>query len=88
MLLTFSAIVASAAWTEPAAAGARSGVPPFCVLRHGPRGLALPQICQYYDYQQCLEAAIGWNGNCVLNIDYHGKIARPPGATWTPPDWR
>jgi hypothetical protein len=76
--------------SEPAPAAApRSGVPPYCVLRHTARGFDLPQICVFYDYQQCLEAAAGWYGNCVLNIDYHGKLVRPPGANWSPPpDWR
>ncbi len=91
MLLLGSAILALTSWPAPAPAAAahRSGVPPYCVLRHTARGFALPQLCVFYDYQQCLEAAAGWYGNCVLNIDYHGKLVRPPGANWSPPpDWR
>lgn len=65
--------------------GARSGIPPFCVLIGGPRGLALPQICQFYDYRQCLQAAADMRGNCVINIDYPDKITSAPGANWSRP---
>src|SRR5579872_5180324 len=62
--------------TAPAAA--RSGVPPFCVARGGARGVPLPQLCQFFDYQQCLQAAADLRGNCVVNIDYHGEVSLAP----------
>jgi hypothetical protein len=65
-------------------AAARSGIPPFCVLTGGPRGPgSLPQICRFFDYQQCLQAAANLRGNCVVNIDYPGKITGAPGAAWS-----
>jgi len=86
MLLAVSAVFAMAASAAPGAA-ARSGVPPFCVLIGGARGLPLPQICRFFDYQQCLQAAADLHGNCVVNIDYHGPALMPPGATWSQ-GWR
>jgi uncharacterized protein DUF3551 len=62
--------------TSATAAG--SGVPPYCVLKGGARGIPLPQICRFYDYQHCLQAAADLNGNCVVNIDYHGDVSTPP----------
>jgi Protein of unknown function (DUF3551) len=83
-----AAIVAQArtpADARPAAA-ARSNIPPFCVLTGGPRGPgSLPQICRFFDYQQCLQAAAELRGNCVVNVDYPGKITSVPGATWSQP---
>ncbi|KAA0076353.1 DUF3551 domain-containing protein [Tardiphaga sp. P9-11] len=65
---------------------ARSGIPPFCVLTGGPRGPgSVPQICRFFDYQQCLQAAADLRGNCVVNIDYPGKISGAPGAAWSQP---
>jgi hypothetical protein len=61
------------------AAAARSGVPPYCVMAGGPRGPgSVPQICRFFDYRQCLEAAAALRGNCVVNIDYRGEVAMPP----------
>ena len=75
--------------TPPAQArqsAVRSGIPPFCVLTGGPRGPgSVPQICRFFDYQQCLEAAAQLRGNCVANIDYPGRISGAPGATWSQP---
>jgi hypothetical protein len=82
-LLACSAMFAIAAWVTPAAA-ARPGAPPFCVLTGGPRGPgSVPQICRFFDYQQCLEAAADLHGNCVVNIDYPGEVPMPPTATWS-----
>lgn len=62
----------------------RSAIPPFCVLTGGPRGPgSLPAICRFYDYQQCLQAAADLRGNCVINVDYPGKITGAPGAAWS-----
>jgi hypothetical protein len=61
------------------AAAAKSGVPPYCVMTGGPRGPgSVPQICRFFDYQQCLEAAAVLRGNCVVNIDYRGEVSMPP----------
>jgi hypothetical protein len=60
----------------PAPAIAATGPPPFCVLRGGSQGGGTaPQICAYFDYQACLQAAADQHGNCVQNIDYHGSIS-------------
>jgi hypothetical protein len=56
----------------------------FCVLTGGPRGPgSLPAICRFFDYQQCLQAAADLRGNCVINVDYPGKITGAPGAAWS-----
>jgi hypothetical protein len=75
-LLACSAMFVLASWAT--ATAARSGVPPYCVLKGGARGIPLPQICRFYDYQQCLQAAADLNGNCVINIDYPGAVSMPP----------
>ena len=78
-VLAFAAsfLVASAALPAPAVAA--SGVPPFCVLRGGSQGGGTaPQICAYFDYQACLQAAADLRGNCVQNIDYHGEVSTAP----------
>ncbi|HEY4972729.1 MAG TPA: DUF3551 domain-containing protein [Steroidobacteraceae bacterium] len=82
VLLACSAIAGVPSSAAPAAA-ARSGVPPFCVLRGGARGFPLPQICRFFDFQQCLQAAADLHGNCVVNMDYHGEVLMPPGAAWS-----
>ena len=62
--------------TTPAAA---AGAPPFCIQRGGGgEGSSPPQICAYYDYQACLQAAADLRGNCVQNIDYHGEVSTAP----------
>jgi hypothetical protein len=80
--LSAIALLACLALFAPAssatAIAARSGVPPYCVLKGGARGIPLPQICRFYDYQQCLQAAADLNGNCVINIDYPGAVSMPP----------
>jgi hypothetical protein len=64
--------------SSPATALA-AGVPPFCVLRGGSDGPGgSPQLCSYYDYQACLQAASDLRGNCVQNIDYHGEVSTAP----------
>jgi hypothetical protein len=61
------------------ATAANAGVPPFCIMRGGPRGPgSVPQLCRWYDYQSCLQAAADLNGNCVINIDYKGKVSFDP----------
>jgi hypothetical protein len=76
-LLASVAIVVLA--SSPAPAAARSDVPPFCVMVGGPRGPStMPQICRFFDYQDCLEASAVLHGNCVVNIDYRGPISTTP----------
>jgi Protein of unknown function (DUF3551) len=77
LLLVGSTMFAVASSMTPAEA-ASSGVPPFCVLKGGARGIAPPQICRFFDYQQCLQAAADLHGNCVVNIDYHGEVSLLP----------
>jgi len=60
-----------------------SGEPPYCVLIGiGPRGATLPQICRFFKYQECLQAAAQLRGNCVANIDYRGPTPDTEGASW------
>jgi hypothetical protein len=55
------------------------------VLTGGPRGPgSLPQICRFSDYQECLWAAAGLRGNCVVNMDYHGPVTMPLGSAPVP----
>lgn len=90
-LLSVAAVAAALVTCAPMPAdarpskGARSGIPPFCVLITGPRGFPLPQICEFFDYRQCLQAAADMRGNCVINIDYPDKITSAPGANWSQP---
>ena len=70
MVLALTAIFLLAPAATPSLA---AGTPPFCVLRGGSDGPgSTPQICAYYDFQVCLQAAADLRGNCVQNIDYHG----------------
>jgi hypothetical protein len=86
MMTVRTSRVSAAAWLAgsvmlvlmPSAAPARPGAPPFCVARGGARGIPLPQLCQFFDYQQCLQAAADLHGNCVMNIDYHGEVSTSP----------
>ena len=87
-MATLLAFDAADARPKRAVAAERSGIPPFCVRIVGPRGFDLPQICRFYDYQQCLRASADLHGNCVINIDYPGKITGAPGATWSQPGWQ
>jgi hypothetical protein len=73
------ALLCGAADLATPAVAATSNVPPFCVKRGGPRGPdSVPQLCQFYDYQGCLQAAADLNGNCVINIDYKGVVSLSP----------
>lgn len=91
LFIVATAIAVATALTASAPAEARSkkttrsGIPPFCVLIAGPRGYPLPQICEFYDYRQCLQAAADMRGNCVVNIDYPDRITSAPGANWSRP---
>jgi hypothetical protein len=80
MKLSALALLAGSAMSvlTPSIAAAKSGAPPFCVARGGARGIPLPQLCSFFDYQQCLQAAADLHGNCVMNIDYHGEVSLAP----------
>jgi Protein of unknown function (DUF3551) len=69
--------LALAATSAPAVA---AGAPPFCVARGGFEGSSPPQVCAYYDYQACLQAAADLRGNCVQNIDYHDEVSTAPAS--------
>lgn len=72
-------LLCGAAGQAPPAAAATSSVPPFCVKRGGSLGPdSRAQLCQFYDYQGCLQAAAELNGNCVVNIDYKGVVSLSP----------
>jgi hypothetical protein len=48
-------------------------VAPYCIATGGGEGSGYRTgRCQFFDYQQCLQAAAS-GGNCVQNIDYHGE---------------
>lgn len=87
-MIAAATLAFAAAWLPGGAAEARSavrmeaGVPPYCVMIGGPRGAPLPQICRFFHYQQCLEAAADLRGNCVANIDYRGPPPDTAGASW------
>ena len=82
-LLAGSALAALVSW--PPSAAAKSVVSPYCVMTGGPRGPgSVPQICRFFDYRQCLEAAAVLRGNCVVNMDYPGEVSMPP-ARQRPP---
>jgi hypothetical protein len=70
-----------AAEARPAMQPASAAVP-YCVQIGGARGAPLPQICRFFGYQQCLQAAADLHGNCVANIDYRGPPPDTTGATW------
>ena len=77
-LLTVAVSFSPALWPTPARA---AGVPPFCIKRGGSMGPdSRAQICRWYDYQTCLQAAADLNGNCVVNIDYKGVVSLAPVA--------
>lgn len=80
--LALAAAAPFAISTTPAqAAPSRQGPSPFCLLpgsSNGPGGA--PQICGYYSYQECLQAAADHNANCVANIDFPGRIVRTPNG--------
>jgi hypothetical protein len=83
LAMALTCLPGSSVQARPGAA-ARSGIPPFCVLTGGPRGPgSVPQICRFFDYQSCLQAAADLRGNCVINIDYPGQITGAPGAAWS-----
>ena len=81
--ISAAALLAGAAMagpgSSPVLAAVRYGVPPFCVMVGGPRGPStMPQICRFFDYQECLQASAVMHGNCVVNIDYHGPVSTMP----------
>lgn len=85
-LLSIAPVVLGAALivgpqTIPRAAAA-GAVAPYCISSGGggEGGGYRTSRCEFFDYQQCLQAATG-GANCVQNIDYHGDTAARPPAT-------
>ena len=84
VVLAFAANFLLALVASAAPAAAATGVPPFCVSRGGSQGNgSAPQICAYFDFQACLQAAADLHGNCVQNIDYHGEVSTAPAPVRT-----
>lgn len=81
-LLTWATALSAGGAEARPAMRQEAGVAPYCVLIAAPRGAALPQICRFFGYQECLQAAAAWRGNCVANIDYRGPPPDTTGATW------
>lgn len=82
VILACTAVAALTSSATPVAA--KSGAPPFCVMTGGPRGPGtVPQLCRFFDYQDCLLAAADLHGNCVQNIDYRGEIPSSPAPART-----
>jgi hypothetical protein len=81
VVLAISLPLATAA---PAQAGSR-GPSPFCLMpgsANGPGGA--PEICGYFDYRQCLQAAADMHANCVPNSDFRGVLPWRPDMAWSP----
>lgn len=74
------AIVLAAMAALPASAdAAQSGATPYCVKLPGSLGPdSGGNICRFFDFQQCLQAAADLRGNCVANVDYRGGVAPAP----------
>ena len=72
---------------SPAAAASRhAGPSPFCLMQGGSNGPgSVPEICGYFDYRQCLQAAADLNANCVPNSDFRGALPWKPEVAWR---WR
>jgi hypothetical protein len=43
----------------------------------------VPQLCRFFDFQDCLLAAADLHGNCVQNMDYHGEVSTTPAPART-----
>src|SRR5258708_26213684 len=86
LVLAVSLQLATLAMTTPAEAASRAGPSPFCLMpgsSNGPGGE--PEICGYFDYRQCLQAAADIRANCVPNSDFHGVLPWRPDMAWS---WR
>jgi uncharacterized protein DUF3551 len=80
------AISLPVAMTSPAAAASRPGPSPFCLMQGGPNGPGgEPEICGYFDYRRCLQAAADMHANCVPNSDFRGVLPWSPEMAWS---WR
>jgi len=67
---------------SPAAAQAaslRAAASPFCLLPGSTDGAGgAPQICGYFDWQACQQAAAVRHASCVVNIDFRGEVVAAP----------
>jgi hypothetical protein len=83
LVLSFTLTLAT---VTPAAAGSRAAPSPFCLMRGGSNGPGSePEICGFFDYRQCLQAAANLNANCVPNSDFRGVLPWKPEMAW---GWR
>jgi hypothetical protein len=72
--------------SRAAAASRHAGPSPFCLMQGGSNGPgSVPEICGYFDYRQCLQAAADLNANCVPNSDFRGMLPWKPEMAWS---WR
>ena len=80
--LAFAAALTVGSMTMAPPAEASGGVAPFCISTGGggEGGGYRVGRCDFFDYQQCLQAAAG-GGNCVQNIDFHGDASQAPAVT-------
>lgn len=72
-LALLALVLAGIAGVPASADAATAGAPPYCVKLPGSLGPdSGGNICRFFDYQQCLQAAADLRGNCVANVDYRG----------------
>ncbi|MDB5619942.1 DUF3551 domain-containing protein [Tardiphaga sp.] len=75
------ALFFAGAMTTPSPAAAAGAVAPYCIAfgGGGEGGGYRTSRCEFFDYQQCQQAASS-GGNCVANIDYHGEVSTAPAS--------
>ena len=84
LVLAIGLPLATLAMTTSAAAASRAGPSPFCLMQGGSNGPgSVPEICGYFDYRQCLQAAANIGANCVPNSDFHGVLPWRPDMAWS-----
>jgi hypothetical protein len=67
-----------------ATAPRHAGPSPFCLMQGGSNGPgSVPEICGYFDYRQCLQAAADLRANCVPNSDFRGVLPWNPEMAWS-----
>jgi hypothetical protein len=70
--------------SSPSAAASRhAGLSPFCLMQGGSNGPgSVPEICGYFDYRECLQAAADIRANGVPNSDFRGVLPWKPEMAW------
>ena len=75
----FALVLTGIALLPRSADAATAGAPPYCVKLPGSLGPdSGGNICRFFDFQQCLQAAADLRGNCVANVDYRSGAAPAP----------